>query len=237
MQKFCFFAIGVLFFLSCSRYILPVKESKRKKILDQSGFITDTDSILRTTNEELTAYQIRDGERVADIGFSTGWLEGLMVLKYDSLKIYGVELSNEYLRNLKVVTEAYSGLRKIKGSSDVIGIKGKKGYTNLAGGFFDKVIVRETFHHFSDKNKMLKDVFRILKPTGRLIIHEPFTDSSFYSVQCKERIFSPIEVERVAKENKFSLESKYILFRQPGNVPSWHKTEIIKGIILIFKKE
>jgi demethylmenaquinone methyltransferase/2-methoxy-6-polyprenyl-1,4-benzoquinol methylase len=39
--------------------------------------------------------------------------------------------------------------------------------------FFDRVLVVDALHHFCDQRQAIKDLLRVLKPDGRLVIAEP----------------------------------------------------------------
>jgi len=43
----------------------------------------------------------------------------------------------------------------------------------FADGTFDRVIVVDALHHFFDQQAAIRDLIRVLKPEGRLVIEEP----------------------------------------------------------------
>jgi ubiquinone/menaquinone biosynthesis C-methylase UbiE len=43
----------------------------------------------------------------------------------------------------------------------------------FASGQFDRILVRDAFHHFSDQSSALRELARVLAPGGRLAIEEP----------------------------------------------------------------
>ncbi|MFN7036195.1 MAG: class I SAM-dependent methyltransferase [Bellilinea sp.] len=47
--------------------------------------------------------------------------------------------------------------------------------------FFDRIVIVDAFHHISDQNQALSDLWRVLKPGGTLTIEEP--DISHASVK------------------------------------------------------
>jgi len=72
--------------MSCS--LFKMSESKKENIIFNSGFIPNADLMLSASKEELSIYNFIPKEVIADIGFGSGWLEGLIVLQYDSLTLY-----------------------------------------------------------------------------------------------------------------------------------------------------
>jgi ubiquinone/menaquinone biosynthesis C-methylase UbiE len=51
-------------------------------------------------------------------------------------------------------------------------IEGQAENIPLPDGYFDKVIASASFHHFSDQDKALEEMKRVLKPDGKIIILE-----------------------------------------------------------------
>jgi len=124
-----FLCLSVIY--SCSKRLVFVSSAKRQKILSESGFIPNKDTIMNSTRPELSQYNIKNGCNIADIGFSTGWFEGVLELTYDSINVNAVEISNYYIRRLKIVVDGYSDLRAYKSDNKINAIKGTINKTNL----------------------------------------------------------------------------------------------------------
>jgi SAM-dependent methyltransferase len=45
---------------------------------------------------------------------------------------------------------------------------------------FDRVVLRSALHHAGDEERVLSDIFRILKPGGRLAVAEPVNDNPLF---------------------------------------------------------
>ena len=70
---------------------------------------------------------------------------------------------------------------------------------------FDRILVVDALHHFADQHKAIKELIRVLKPSGRLVIEEP--DINHLSVKIiaimeklalmGSRFYSPKEIAEI----------------------------------------
>ena len=102
---------------------------------------------------------------VLDVGCGTG--DTLRILSKNSrAKLYGIDLSENMLERA----------RKKLGTRAVLNL-GDADKLQFRNNFFDYVICTEAFHHFPEPNLTFKEMKRVLKKGGRLIL----TDVNFYS--------------------------------------------------------
>src|SRR5690606_33093835 len=87
------------------------------------------------------------------------------------------------------VTAKYLSIRETANSNTLSIVQGSVSASGLPEGIFDKIIVRETFHHFETPDAMLYDIRMLLKPAGQLFVYEPYTEASFYSRDCGSNIY------------------------------------------------
>jgi ubiquinone/menaquinone biosynthesis C-methylase UbiE len=71
-------------------------------------------------------------------------------------------------------------------------IYGSTSKISLKDQFVDKVIIMNAYHHFDNKEVMLKEIYRILKNTGKLIITDHISLT-------------------VSKESTYGCHTKYLL--------------------------
>jgi len=77
---------------------------------------------------------------------------------------------------------------------------------------FERIIVIDSFHHFCDQNESVKDLIRVLKPGGRLVIEEP--DINHFAVKMvaiaeklffmRSTFYSPKQIQDIFFSNGIS---------------------------------
>jgi SAM-dependent methyltransferase len=139
---------------------------------------------------------------VLDIGCGFGWFE-LFAISVGTKKIIGTELSDADLKTAK------SNIRTNKASfkeGSALNIPFKK-------NSFDTVVLWEVIEHLPKFSEpvMLKEVFRVLKPGGKLYISTPYSslfskllDPAWWLIG--HRHYSAHNLHELASEHGFSLE-------------------------------
>ncbi|MGB7919780.1 MAG: class I SAM-dependent methyltransferase [Desulfobacterales bacterium] len=108
----------------------------------------------------VAAAAIETGDTVLDVGTGTGILIPI-IRHYEPGCIYACDLSEEMLRRLK---ENYSGVKTIQ--KDVRELA-------LPDESIDVVFINACYPNIADKAGALKNISRMLKPDGRMIISHP----------------------------------------------------------------
>jgi len=109
------------------------------------------------------AEEVPEGSAILDIGCGTGSALLLLAQRRPTL-LAGIDLSP---RALAVARDKLSGL-----GADLRAGDAEAGLP-WPDGTFDVATMTATIHHFPHPEKVLHQVFRVLKPEGRLIIAEP----------------------------------------------------------------
>jgi ubiquinone/menaquinone biosynthesis C-methylase UbiE len=104
------------------------------------------------------------GMRVADLGAGDGtFAVALARVVGPAGHVYATELDRERL------TEIREAAREA-GVSNLSAIPGAASSTNLPDGCCETVFSRATYHHLTDAMAINADIFRALRPGGRLVI-------------------------------------------------------------------
>ena len=139
------------------------------------GGTEEIDEIVKNTNLE--------GKSILDIGCGCGGAAFHLIKKYKAKSVEGID--PEYL-----VIETANKLAKKNNLSELTTFKQiKTGPLQYPDGSFDVVFSKEAFLHIPDKEVLLKDVHRVLKPDGLVIVSDWMRiDDNPPSAQMKEYI-------------------------------------------------
>jgi ubiquinone/menaquinone biosynthesis C-methylase UbiE len=115
--------------------------------------------------ERLAAWlEVRPGMRVVDFGAGEG--EFAIALAHrvgPSGRVYATEIDEASLAEIR---KAASGA----GLSNVVVVKGAVSRTNLPEACCDAVFSRVVYHHLDDPGAINAEIFRALRPGGRLLV-------------------------------------------------------------------
>ncbi len=118
---------------------------------------------------------LQKGQIVASIGAKNGWFEAAASIYHDSLTFYLEDIDAECLNkpNVEATIALYAKIKKqpIRNRFDMV--VGTDSTTKLPTQLFDRVLLNNTYHHFSKKVQMMADVKRIIKSDGFLYVFEP----------------------------------------------------------------
>lgn len=130
--------------------------------------------LLRQKKAELDFYQFRPGQAVASIGAQCCHWEAAYAAAADSLLFYLQDIDTTYFneRQARFAWHYYDSLRDRPMTCAYRLILGYPESSGLPDGFFDKILIINSFHEFSQKEAMLHDLGRKLKPGGLLYIDE-----------------------------------------------------------------
>lgn len=105
--------------------------------------------------------RLKGNERVLDVGAGTGALEELLVSRYPSLDITGIDLSNGMLAKARTKLKPYPSVRFQ--AADVSNLP-------FQDGHYDLVVSASAFHYFDDPDRALTEMRRVLKNEGTIVI-------------------------------------------------------------------
>ena len=124
--------------------------------------------------EELEKYEIKNGMRIAEIGAGTGIFSLLLGMAYDSLQIYMNDI--DYFA-LEYAAAKIETCKSRNPGNKYHAVLGKKKTTNLETVKMDKIIIRNSFHHFDKKDEMLASIKQSMTSESDLYIYDPILEA------------------------------------------------------------
>lgn len=107
------------------------------------------------------------GKCIADIGCGTGELCNAISSLYDTVEVYGVDISKKMIAKAKTINSNNKNVFLSVGDAHNLHFKSNS---------FDYVINTISFHHYQQPNLALSEFYRILKPGGTLILLDSVTN-------------------------------------------------------------
>jgi ubiquinone/menaquinone biosynthesis C-methylase UbiE len=154
-------------------------------------------------------FSIRNGDVVADVGAASGWMEGVLSVFTDSVTYYIQDINSDYLDQdqLDKVVNYFSLVRETTQTNSFHMVIGKTNKTNLPDSTFDKIIIHNTFHEFTNPWMIVKDLKRKLKANGKIIVYDNFSNryKKIRHPGCKIKARTISFIKRVFKRNGFYL--------------------------------
>lgn len=123
---------------------------------DNSHYSQHARSLYLILLEEINLFQPNS---ILDLGCGTGEFIHQILQRYDDMKIYGLDLSKEML----AVAE-----EKLKGQGELT--LGDSQYLPYGDETMDMIICNDSFHHYPEPLEVIKEIHRVLKKQGVLVI-------------------------------------------------------------------
>jgi SAM-dependent methyltransferase len=122
---------------------------------------------------ELFFYDIQPGDRIAEIGAGSGEFSIVLAAIYDSLVLYINELDHY---EVNYIAQKVEKLKSLLDPSEVLVVQGGITQSGLEEGSVDKIVLRNTYHHFTEKKFMLASLHTALTDGGLLFLYEATRD-------------------------------------------------------------
>ena len=116
------------------------------------------DWFIKALKKTINTLNITENSRILDIGCGTGNLLYLLERENKNLELYGIDISEKMLNIAK--NKLKNSKLSIQSAEDI----------DFKDDSFDFVFSTEAFHHYSNYNQIMKNIYRILKKQGKLIV-------------------------------------------------------------------
>ena len=144
---------------------------------------------------------LRENMIVADLGAGTGFYAIPAAKMVSSGKVYAIEIIRDYIHTIKnkAKDEHIKNLECFWGNIE------EPGGTKLKNSIVDVVIVSNILFQVEDKERLLTEVKRILKPAGRVMLIE-WSDETLPLGPRKENLVSKKEALKIFEKHNFLFE-------------------------------
>jgi ubiquinone/menaquinone biosynthesis C-methylase UbiE len=141
------------------------------------------------TEQTLALMDLKPGDRVLDLGCGAGWASRLMakaVANGDKPgQVIGLDVADEMIRRARAGSVDHDNVMFVVGSAQQI---------PWDENFFDKVLSVESFYYYSDQDRALAELFRVMAPKGELYILINLYRDNHYSLRWVEELKVPLQV-------------------------------------------
>lgn len=123
---------------------------------------------------EVEFYELEANQKIAEIGAGTGIFSILLGVLDKNFEISINELSSNKITFLEKRVDRHDDFL----NTELIEVvKGSKSSVKLEKKEYDRIIIRNSYHHFSKEKKMLASIKKALKPGGKLCLFEPVIEN------------------------------------------------------------
>lgn len=162
----------------------------RKAYRYDTHFSLYTKSVLPAVVDML---HLRGDEHMLDVACGTGELEKRMVERWPEVAVCGIDLSEEMLASARRKLAAYPKMTFAPGDAAAL---------DYPDASFDVVVCCSAFHYMRKPDVVMREFARVLKPGGRVLIHDwcgDFLIAKLYHVIRKATIPSHYRVHTEAE--------------------------------------
>lgn len=156
----------------------------------------------------LAQFDLKANDTIISLGCGNAWREFELSLLTNNLIFYLEDLDSVSLNQLNInkAKAQFADNRKSPLTNKFQIIYGTTKTIPTKDAFADKVMIMNSYHHFNNKDLMLKEIYRVLNYHGRLIItdHVSLTESKESSYGCDRKYFLLNEkdlVDQIVKSN------------------------------------
>ena len=116
----------------------------------------------------ISLLKLSENVSMLDIGCGTGWALGQAArITAGKGSFYGLDLSEKMIEKAKINFKGRENFHFIKANAEEIPLEGNQ---------FDIIICTNSFHHYLHPDKALREMHRLLKPSGKVYILDPPAD-------------------------------------------------------------
>jgi len=150
---------------------------------------------LYITEQAIRHMELREGERVLDLGCGTGWATRLLARLVGEGpegfgQVVGLDISDEMIRQARKQSADFENIMFVCGAA---------GRIPWEENFFEKVLSVESFYYYPDQDRTLAELFRVMAPNGRMFLLINLYRDNHYSLRWVEELKVAVQVRSEAE--------------------------------------
>jgi len=154
--------ILVLIILNLQNFAQNIDEKEIASLQAKCGgvYFPNKKIIVDSWGNSLSFFDIKEGDKVAEIGSKSMTFVGILSIFTPKANFYCEDIDSacRTSEQAKKVIDYYSKIKSEPINSTIAPVIGTETSTTLATAFFDKVIIDNSLHEFSEKVLMMKDI-------------------------------------------------------------------------------
>jgi hypothetical protein len=186
---------------------------KLKRIPGYCGIYYKNMEDLRKQKEaEIRFLDLHPGETVASVGAQCAHWEAVIAALSDRVHFYLEDIDSTYFNQRQVgfAWHYYDSLRGAPMTSTYTLVLGNEQATLLPDSSFDKILIINSLHEFTNRDGMLQDILLKLRKGGVLYIDEPVPKKSGeLHGGCHKPMITESEMAELLERNGFKPEKSY----------------------------
>ncbi len=171
-------------------------------------------------SDEIAFLSLKPGDKIAEIGAGSGAMSLLIASIPIPIDIYINELDREVTERIE---QKSLFIKSLCAQSNIKVVWGSDKSTRLEEGQIDVIFMRNSFHHFKRKKKMLQSIKHSLAPDGRVVLTENVVDiEGIYTcpeAMSRGAILALLGQEGLHLVRERKLENRMLLEFQPSANP------------------
>ena len=160
---------------------------------------------------------------ILDVGVGTGILIELVLLKSKMVRLFGVDISPEMVKRAR---------KKFQGNNNVVIDLGSASKLPYKDNSFDFVTCSNSFHHYPNSFQSLKEMKRVLKQGGKVVLLDGCLDGIFRQIVFK----TENNINKEGKVYRYTKAQMKNLFNQVGFINISQGYSFYFGLITVGEK-
>jgi len=182
-----------------------LKHPTGEKGIEMANMMHETN--INMTRHSIQNLNIKAGNSILELGHGNAWHVELLFEQAENLKYYGLEMSELMFQEARQINRNF--------------VSQKQAFFSLYDGnavpfqddFFDKIFTVNTIYFWHEPEKLLLEIYRVLKPNGVFCI--TFAEESFMKTlpftKFEFELYSTEKVEQLVQKTHFKMVYKETL--------------------------